>query len=139
MKALSIRAPWWWLILHAGKDIENRDWPTRYRGPILIHAGKWFNPIAVRDDFKDARDMAEPGRELPPVSLADLRAGGGMIVGHAEIVDCVEQSKSRWFFGRYGFVLRNAVALDVGIPFKGALGLFDVPAGVIGAKEANDG
>lgn len=26
--ALSIRQPWAWAILHAGKDIENRDWHT---------------------------------------------------------------------------------------------------------------
>ena len=31
MKALSIRQPWAWLILHAGKDIENRDWKPRIR------------------------------------------------------------------------------------------------------------
>lgn len=26
MIALSIRQPWAWLIINAGKDIENRDW-----------------------------------------------------------------------------------------------------------------
>ncbi len=30
--ALSIRQPWAWLIIHACKDVENRDWPTRVRG-----------------------------------------------------------------------------------------------------------
>jgi hypothetical protein len=44
MKALSIRQPWAWLILHAGKDIENRDRKPRnpalhFRGSFLIHAG----------------------------------------------------------------------------------------------------
>lgn len=34
MKALSIRQPWAWLILHAGKDIENRVWQTRFRGEL---------------------------------------------------------------------------------------------------------
>mgnify|MGYP002359850962 FL=1 len=38
MKALSIRQPWAGLIIHGYKDIENRDWPTRYRGPLLVHA-----------------------------------------------------------------------------------------------------
>jgi len=38
--ALSIRQPWAYLIIHAGKDVENREWPTRVRGNILIHAGK---------------------------------------------------------------------------------------------------
>jgi hypothetical protein len=40
MKALSIRQPWAWLIIHAGKDIENREWRTSFRGPVLIHASK---------------------------------------------------------------------------------------------------
>lgn len=38
MKALSIRQPWAWLILHGGKDIENRSWNTNFRGRFLIHA-----------------------------------------------------------------------------------------------------
>ena len=39
MLALSIRQPWASLfVLKAGKNIENRDWPTKYRGRILIHA-----------------------------------------------------------------------------------------------------
>jgi hypothetical protein len=46
--ALSIRQPWAWLILHAGKDIENRDWPTKYRGPFLIHASKGM----TRDEYE---------------------------------------------------------------------------------------
>jgi hypothetical protein len=42
MRALSIRQPWAWAILHAGKDIENRDWKPgnparRFRGSFLIH------------------------------------------------------------------------------------------------------
>ena len=38
MLALSIRQPWAWLILRAGKDVENRDWSTKVRGRVLIHA-----------------------------------------------------------------------------------------------------
>ena len=34
MKALSIRQPWAWAIINAGKDIENRQWPTKFRGSI---------------------------------------------------------------------------------------------------------
>lgn len=40
MLALSIRQPWAWLIINGGKDIENRDWPTKFRSRILVHAGK---------------------------------------------------------------------------------------------------
>jgi hypothetical protein len=40
MKALSIRQPWAWLIVNGYKDIENRSWATKFRGPVLIHAAK---------------------------------------------------------------------------------------------------
>jgi hypothetical protein len=38
MKILSIRQPWAYLITRGSKNIENRGWPTNYRGPVLIHA-----------------------------------------------------------------------------------------------------
>src|SRR5258707_426480 len=47
-KCLSIRQPWTWLLTHPevvascgieSKTLENRDWSTRYRGPLLLHAG----------------------------------------------------------------------------------------------------
>lgn len=38
IKALSIRQPWAWLILWAGKDIENRSRRFHFRGRFLIHA-----------------------------------------------------------------------------------------------------
>lgn len=50
MIALSIRQPWAWLILNGWKDIENRDWTTRVRGRILIHAAKGGS----RRDFEEA-------------------------------------------------------------------------------------
>lgn len=131
MKAISIRSPWWWFILHGGKTIENRDWPTRFRGPVLIHASSWFRPDEVHDDFRYARQIASDSGwpSLPPVSLAELRAQGGHIVGRARIVDCVDQSDSPWFFGRYGFVLTDAEPLAQPVPCKGRLGFFGV-AGV---------
>ena len=43
MKALSVRQPWAWAIIHAGKDVENRTWGTRYHGPLLIHASKNYD------------------------------------------------------------------------------------------------
>ena len=37
-RCLSVRQPWAWLILHAGKDVENRTWSHPFRGPVYIHA-----------------------------------------------------------------------------------------------------
>ena len=132
MKALSIRAPWWWFILHAGKDIENRDWQTRFRGRIYIHASKWWNMEEVGEDTTDAcelrhRHNAELPEKEPQITFRQMRDLGGHIVGTVDIVDCVSESDSPWFFGKYGLVLRNPVALATPFPFKGALGLFDVP------------
>lgn len=125
MKAISIRQPWAWLILHAGKDIENRDWHTNFRGRILVHASKGM----TRDEYEDALMTAKSisldhpfpeGLTLP--AFDDLPRGG--IVGSVEVVDCVAASASPWFFGRYGFVLRDPKVLPFA-PYKGALGLFD--------------
>jgi hypothetical protein len=123
MKALSIRAPWWWMILHGGKDIENRDWATNYRGPIYIHASKWFQKDEILETFQDMKPLFPEDR--PEVSLADIKLLGGHIVGTVEIVDCVTKSDSPWFFGDYGFVLRNPQPIEP-FPIKGKLGFFEV-------------
>jgi len=121
MKTLSVRQPWAWLILHAGKDIENRTWPTGLRGRVLVHASKGM----TRDEYDDATDplWASKGTtiELPP--FESLERGG--IVGSVEIVDCVWQSDSPWFCGPWGFVLRNPELLPFR-PLRGSLGFFEV-------------
>lgn len=122
MIALSIRQPWAWHILNSGKDIENRDWPTRFRGRVLIHASKSM----TRAEYKDGQYplLASGGQviELPPIE--QLERGG--IVGSVEIVDCVASSDSPWFFGRFGFVLRDPKPLPF-VPWKERLGFFNVP------------
>jgi hypothetical protein len=119
LPVLSIRQPWAWMIVHGGKDIENRNWPTKFRGRFLIHAGKG----CTRQEYEDAEGFAWCNDVAPP-PLADLKRGG--IVGVAEIVDCVSDSDSDWFVGEYGFVLRNAQPLDF-LPCAGALGFFRLP------------
>lgn len=120
--ALSIRQPWAWLILNAGKDIENRGWSTRFRGRILVHAAKGM----TRDEYVEAIRFAMDYCNVPPQKLplfSDLERGG--IVGSVEIVDCVSQSESPWFVGTHGFVLRNPEILPFR-PYKGQLGFFEV-------------
>ena len=125
MKALSIRQPWAWLIMNAGKDIENRVWQTPVRGRILVHAAKGM----TRDEFEDADDFAANithnyDRIGKYPVFEDLERGG--IVGSVEIVDCVRASDSPWFVGTFGFVLRDPRPLPFR-PLKGALGFFEVP------------
>ena len=131
MKALSVRSPWWWAILH-GKPIENRDWYTGMRGRVALHASKWWCVEDVALDWCDVQDMAAAsGIVIPEPEWKWLRSVGGCIVGSVEIVDCVRQSPSPFFVGKFGFVLRNPVAFKTPVPVKGALGFFDVDDGLL--------
>lgn len=119
LKALSIRQPWAWLIINGGKDFENRTWATQYRGPVLIHAAKGMTP----KEYAEASDWADfCGVSVPPIN--ELQRGG--IIGAADIVDCVDDAESNWFFGPYGFKLANPRPLPF-VPYRGALGFFNVP------------
>lgn len=124
--ALSIRQPWCWAILHAGKDVENRNWPTRVRGRVLIHAAKGMTRAEYEDFLATAHRISLKHPFALGVTLLtfeELARGG--IVGCVEIVDCVAQSDSPWFFGRHGFVLRNPQPLPFR-PLKGRLSFFEV-------------
>lgn len=119
MKALSIRQPWAWLILNAGKDIENRDWPTSFRGRFLIHASKGMTRDEYENGLLTLEDI-DSRIQLPP--FEKLERGG--IVGTAMLTACVRQSESPWFFGIYGFELRDVMPLPFR-PYRGALGFFE--------------
>lgn len=142
MLALSIRQPWASLILKAGKDIENRCWPTKVRGRILVHAAKGM----TRQEHEDAIDFAVDAIRTAPrnagagrivtlrelgFSIEDLARGG--IIGSVEIVDCVTASDSPWFMGEFGFVLRDPRPLPF-TPWKGQLGFFDVPESALAVE-----
>src|ERR1700730_13089877 len=115
MKIISIRQPWAALIVHGFKDIENRTWPTRYRGPVLVQA-------ALRGDDVSSEEI---DRRFGVRLSCELLLGG--IVGVTEIVDCVRPHPSKWYApGCYGFVLTNSQPLPF-VPWKGALSLRDAP------------
>jgi len=114
MKALSIRQPWAWLIVHGYKEIENRIWKTAFRGRFIVQAGLKFDHKGYEDVFNQF-DIP-----LPPTSAFDL----GGIVGAATLVDCVDQSTSPWFSGPYGFILQNPQPLPF-LALRGQLGFFN--------------
>jgi len=117
MKAISIRQPWAWLIVNGYKDIENRTWRTKYRGPVLIHAGQTM----FKEDYLMASEIASlAGVQIP---LPDALEKGG-IVGIATITGCVDESPSPWFFGPKGFTLTDAKPLPF-VPMKGKLSFFE--------------
>ena len=93
MKALSIRQPWAWAILHAGKRVENRDWQgCHYRGPLLIHASKFGDALREREEaLEDARYAVTIGRKTgflssDPITFGTVMANRGGIVGICDVV-----------------------------------------------------
>jgi hypothetical protein len=116
MRIITVRQPWASLLVAGVKDVENRTWPTSYRGPVLIHAGK----------RPDAISVAEVERRFG-AHLDNIGPLGG-VVGVADIVDCVQPHPSQWYAPHhYAFVLANAQALPF-VPWRGALSLQNAPA-----------
>lgn len=124
MKALAIKQPWAWLIIHGGKDIENRTWHTKFRGRFLVHASAGMS----RKEYQQVQIWLSYGRRaalnicLPP--FEELQCGG--VIGSVELVDSVDHSDSPWYMGDKGFVLRDPQVLPF-TPYKGRLQFFDVP------------
>lgn len=121
MKIVVVKQAWAWLIVHGHKDIENRTWATRYRGPLLIQASKHkinAAKYAEQTDFARARGVTLPARE-------DLQVGG--IIGIVNMVDCVKKDSSVWFEGPVGWKLTDAYSLPF-IACKGKLGIYEAPA-----------
>uniref|UniRef100_A0A6M3JMG7 Putative ASCH domain-containing protein n=1 Tax=viral metagenome TaxID=1070528 RepID=A0A6M3JMG7_9ZZZZ len=120
MRALSIQQPWAWAILH-GKPVENRTWPVRHMGPFLIHTGKKFDREGYVWLLKNRKLLTE---DIPHPD--QFKMGG--VIGRSNIVDCVDRHPSPFFFGPWGFVLKDSQPVDF-IPCKGKLGFFEVKIG----------
>jgi hypothetical protein len=114
--ALSVRQPWAWLIVNGHKDVENRDWRAGRRGTLLIHASKG---LTRREYCEAAAFAAERGVAVP--AMEELERGG--IVGVVDLSDVVSASRSVWFVGPYGFVMKNPRTLPF-VPCRGTLGFF---------------
>lgn len=127
---LSIKQPWAWLIMNEYKDIENRSWQTKYRGPLYIHAGKKFDKTLFDN---------EPSLESCTANQITAMFLGGMynhhhemklggIVGRVRLVDILDPlhkpNYSYWWEpGFYGWVFEDPEKIDF-FPCRGKLGLF---------------
>jgi hypothetical protein len=109
MKALTLCQPWAWAIFYAGKDVENRSWDTKYRGPLLIHAAaKWHK--------EEWPSFSRIGSQLPgPGNLIF-----GAIIGVVDLTDIFMCHRSKWAFPDcLNWVFKNPRAFDRPIPCKG--------------------
>jgi hypothetical protein len=119
LRALSVRQPWAWAIVHGLKPWGNRPRRFNYRGPVLIHASK-----TVETDYEAACLLIERLSSHRPPPLPEL----GGIVGAAALTGCFEPlTRERGWrcAGQFGLRFECAIAL----PFRavpGALGLFKI-------------
>lgn len=72
MKVITIKQPWATLIAKGYKEYEFRTWKTKYRGEILIHAGKGIDKKAM-ERFKHL----------------NLEYPKGQIIAKAKLTDCI--------------------------------------------------
>lgn len=131
MKAITICQPYATLIARGLKRIENRTWPTMYRGPIYIHAGK------SRQWLTDDGPNLDP-RENYGIPLAQMPFGA--VVAVAKLANCVKVEAIR--AGRYDdiypwakdhehaegpwcWILENVSPIGPW-PWRGAQGLYDI-------------
>lgn len=126
MKVLSVRQPWAWAIIFGGKDIENRYWKTKYRGPLVIHASANRNKQYF-EWSKEDMEIFHCVSKIPAFEEYDR----GMIIGTVDLIDCVTETDSVWYQGKiiggkenFGWVLANPCPVKP-VPFKGMLGLRD--------------
>jgi hypothetical protein len=124
MKALTICQPYAEMIAAHEKPIENRTWPTSYRGLIAIHAGK-------------SRAWLEDGDEAERPDMAF-----GAVVAVARLVDCVrvedlpEPLRSHHEAnGPWCWVLEDVERLPAPIPCRGAQGLWELHLSVHAVRE----
>lgn len=121
-KALTICQPYAELIARCEKLVENRTWPTNYRGPLAIHAGK------SRAWMDDGDEELYPGMAF------------GAIIAVADLYDCLpferlpaDLQQHQHANGPWCWLLRYVRRIDP-ISINGAQGLWDVPAGLFESR-----
>lgn len=124
MKALTVRQPWAHAIIRLGKCVENRTWPTTYRGPLLIHAALGKSDSASWKKFVQERNF------VPKVSTNLFWMGG--IIGRVNLIDCLSLTEVQmrsdtvgfWATGPWCWLLSDPEPLPFA-PCKGRLGLWE--------------
>jgi hypothetical protein len=137
MKAITVCQPWATLLIKGYKRFETRSWVTRYRGPILIHAGKKFPSDVISlcavDPF---RQLLQQAGYPKPLYLPLGAILGTMTLEACLTVDEAEKSFSAedlesylgdYRRGRYAWKMTNPQPLVVPLQYPGKLGIFDVP------------
>ena len=136
MKALSGYAEWFWAMAKNLKDVENRNWSlTRYikrdELPVRVYLHASKKP-ASKEDIAFIRSKLTP-TQRQEFDTVDWGMYRGTIIGEITITDEVTMddwgmpaTHSPWFFGTYGFVVKDGELYGRPLPCRGQLGFFPV-------------
>lgn len=118
------------------KPLESRDWKTSYRGPLLIHAGKRDEGIeSLPESVRLSSPLVVNFLTKPPGGLlkAVVNLDGCYDLDDQISVDALrdkvgEEVIDEWAgSGQYLWLFTGARLLRRPVPYKGQLGLFNVP------------
>ncbi len=122
LKCLSVSQPFADLIISGKKIIELRNWNTNFRGEFLIHA-----PIKIRtEDCKRLKINKKlvTGAIIGKAELYEVKKYNS--IKEIKIDQKLHFSSKNFQSKTFGFLLKNAKALRVPIPYKGQLGFFEI-------------
>jgi len=138
MDAITLKHPWAVAVADWGKPIENRPWPPPRRAIgqwIAIHGGPDPTGADLREGQADLDGLVAAGL-APWVSLAEAIRPG--VVAVCRLMRCISDDNeaeplldSPWYSGPYGWVLGDVVKLVEPVPCAGAMGLWELPPGVL--------
>lgn len=130
MKALTISQPFASLIADGSKYIENRRWPTNYRGDLAIHAGKGTQYLD-KDELKEYPTgcVIAMAQLIHCMRIEDIRMTGPgdlrLIPNTKHLLTygrCTEHPHAE---GPWCWILEDVRAIEH-VPMRGAQGLWDV-------------
>ena len=143
MKALTVKQPWAWAIIHGGKDVENRSRATNHRGQLYIHAGLGYSKEADESQpmqeawINAAQNLSIERGAMGPLRKRDLFLDYGALIGTVDVIGCHHSVTcfnrcSQWAMaGHYHWELSNPHPLPYPLPDKGRLGIWNVTAQVV--------
>ena len=138
MKAITVRQPWAWAILHGGKDVENRtrNIAGSYRGPLVIHAGlaefekhNMASRALRKAHGGEVPTVVDFGAALGVVDLVEVHNGDCIAIEtYREGFEQRIEMCSPWAEGnRHHLVLANPRPFVKPIAHRGWLGLWEFP------------
>ena len=124
MKVLTIKQPWATLIMQGNKRYEFRSWQTKYRGDLLIHAGKGIDKETMKRLSKYLPKELPVGKILGKVTLIDCIKCDDDFKGK-----CLKENKDVYaistFIEKFAWQLENVEVFDEPIEAKGKLSLWE--------------